>query len=353
MSPHLSLSQYLCVASSALNEYNISFMPGVLTVHRPFLLSQAAYCHFKYFTMPKIGTHDGNFHCDEVFAIFLLKSLPEYNNYEVVRSRDKDVLSLCNIVVDVGGEYNHTAMKYDHHQRDFAHTMNTLGVMNFHTKLSSAGLIYAHFGKNVISALLGLQHDSIIDVLFKKIYETFVESIDAIDNGIAQFDGKPRFMMAIKLVDKEFNELLTYLHKSWLPARSHIINAVTHRYDVDKSGQIFCLEGGGMPWKDHFFLIEEQFHLKNDDIIYVIYEDNVNSQWRVQAIPVNERQPFENRLPLPEAWRGLRDAELTKVADIPGCIFVHPSGFIGGNKSMQGVIEMARKSLSLAGKYKN
>lgn len=33
------------------------------------------------------------------------------------RSRDKGVLSLCNIVVDVGGEYNHAAMKYDHHQR--------------------------------------------------------------------------------------------------------------------------------------------------------------------------------------------------------------------------------------------
>uniref|UniRef100_A0A0R3QSE0 UPF0160 protein MYG1, mitochondrial n=1 Tax=Brugia timori TaxID=42155 RepID=A0A0R3QSE0_9BILA len=372
------LSQYLWVASSALNEYIYLFYARNINCLSTFLLPRVAYCHSKYFTMPKIGTHDGSFHCDElrhgfvsvrnhtilVFAIFLLKSLPEYNNYEIVRSRDKDVLSLCDIVVDVGGEYNHAAMKYDHHQRDFAHTMNTLGVMNFHTKLSSAGLIYAHFGKNVISSLLGLQHDSIIDVLFKKVYQTFVESIDAIDNGIAQFDGKPRytikyefinyrFMMAIKLVDKEFNELLTYLHKSWLPARSHIINAVTHRYDVDKSGQIFCLEGGGMPWKDHFFLIEEQFHLKNDDIIYVIYEDNVNAQWRVQAIPVNERQPFENRLPLPEAWRGLRDAELTKVADIPGCIFVHPSGFIGGNKSMQGVIEMARKSLSLAGKYKN
>lgn len=43
------------------------------------------------------------------------------------------------------------------------------------------------------------------------------------------------------------------------------------------------------------FLIEEQFHLKNDDIMYVIYEDNANAEWRVQAIPISERQPFENR----------------------------------------------------------
>lgn len=71
--------------------------------------------------------------------------------------------------------------------------MNTLGIMNFGTKLSSAGLIYAHFGKDVIRALLGLQQsDPVIDILFKKVYETFVESVDAIDNGIAQFDGQPR-----------------------------------------------------------------------------------------------------------------------------------------------------------------
>ncbi|MCP9264710.1 Metal-dependent protein hydrolase [Dirofilaria immitis] len=271
---------------------------------------------------------------------------------EFCRSRDEDVLSMCNIVVDVGGEYNHAAMKYDHHQRDFSHTMNTLQIMNFGTKLSSAGLIYAHFGKNVIGALLGLSHnDTVIDILFKKVYEIFVEAIDAIDNGIAQFDGEPRyylggtlssrvsmlnpawnedlisylneltshrFIMAVKLVDKEFSELLTYLYKSWLPARSIVVNAVVHRFNVDKSGQIFLLEAGGVPWKDHFFTLKSNF-----------------------------------TLPLPEAWRGLRDAELTKVADIPGCIFVHPTGFIGGNKSLQGVLEMARKSLSLAGKYKN
>lgn len=50
-----------------------------------------------------------------------------------------------------------------------------------------------------------------------------------------------------------------------------------------------------MPWKDHFFVVEKELHLKNDDIIYVIYKDNANSQWRVQAVPVSQRQPFENR----------------------------------------------------------
>lgn len=32
------------------------------------------------------------------------------------------------------------------------------------------------------------------------------------------------------------------------------------------------------------------------------------------------------RLPLPAAWRSLRDEELSKVSGIPDCVFVHTSG---------------------------
>ncbi|KAH9496858.1 hypothetical protein Btru_010006 [Bulinus truncatus] len=69
-----------------------------------------------------------------------------------------------------------------------------------------------------------------------------------------------------------------------------------------------------------------------------------NSEWRVQCVP-KTLGSFENRLSLPEEWRGVRDAELSEKSGIPGCVFVHSSGFIGGNKSFQGVLEMARRSL--------
>ena len=32
-----------------------------------------------------IGTHNGNFHCDEVLACFMLKQLSEYKDAEIVR----------------------------------------------------------------------------------------------------------------------------------------------------------------------------------------------------------------------------------------------------------------------------
>lgn len=51
------------------------------------------------------------------------------------------------------------------------------------------------------------------------------------------------------------------------------------------------------------------------------------------------------RLSLKEEWRGLRDEELSKISGIPGCIFVHANGFIGGNKTREGALQMALQSL--------
>jgi hypothetical protein len=38
-----------------------------------------------------IGTHSGNFHCDEALACYMLKKLPEYGDAIIVRSRDPEV----------------------------------------------------------------------------------------------------------------------------------------------------------------------------------------------------------------------------------------------------------------------
>ena len=65
----------------------------------------------------KIGTHDGTFHCDEVLACSLLKMLPEYKDAEIVRSRKPEILADCDIVVDVGGIYDESKNRFDHHQR--------------------------------------------------------------------------------------------------------------------------------------------------------------------------------------------------------------------------------------------
>ena len=61
------------------------------------------------------------------------------------------------------------------------------------TKLSSAGLVYLHFGEDIIATILSTQpDDTITRVIFDKVYENFVEEIDGIDNGINASVEKPR-----------------------------------------------------------------------------------------------------------------------------------------------------------------
>lgn len=63
-------------------------------------------------SMMKIGTHNGAFHCDEALACAILRSLPDFEGSEVVRTRDPKLLDTCDIVVDVGGVFDHQAKRY-------------------------------------------------------------------------------------------------------------------------------------------------------------------------------------------------------------------------------------------------
>ena len=78
-------------------------------------------------------------------------------------------------------------------QRDFTGTMKSLCQKKWDTKLSSAGLVYLHFGRRILQQLLETAEDNpLIEILYDKVYENFIEEIDAIDNGVDQYEGEPR-----------------------------------------------------------------------------------------------------------------------------------------------------------------
>ena len=52
--------------------------------------------------------------------------LPRYSEAKVVRSRDAAVLDTCTLVVDVGGVFDREKHRYDHHQKTFQDTFNSL-----------------------------------------------------------------------------------------------------------------------------------------------------------------------------------------------------------------------------------
>ncbi|XP_064383990.1 MYG1 protein C27H6.8-like [Halichondria panicea] len=149
----------------------------------------------------------------------------------------------------------------------------------------------------------------------------------------------------MKLVGGEFEQCVKGLQNVWLPARINVRSAIEKRLEVHSSGAVLKLEEA-CPWKEHLFELERTLGL-SESAKFMLYKEGDSDKWRVQAVPLHE-SGFENRLSLHTAWRGLRDEELSSVSGIPGCVFVHSSGFIGGNLTYEGALEMAVKTIESA-----
>ncbi|KAF8898711.1 GAMM1 protein [Infundibulicybe gibba] len=322
-----------------------------------------------------IGTHNGTFHCDEALAVFMLRQTTQYHDSGLKRSRDPAILDTCDIVVDVGAVYDESKQRFDHHQRGFTEVFGH----GFTTKLSSAGLVFKHFGKEVIANRTQIPvDDPKVNTLWIKMYKEFIEALDAIDNGISQYpeDVKPRyknrtdlssrvgslnpawnqpfdsatvdahFSKASALTGAEFLGKLDYYANAWLPARDLLISSIAASKAIDPSGKIILFEQF-LPWKEHLFELEAEAATPDaDKATYVVYPDETGGNWRIQAVPVSP-ESFESRKALPEKWRGVRDEQLSEVSGIPGGVFVHASGFIGGNKTKDGAMQMARTALEM------
>lgn len=335
-----------------------------------------------------LSLFSGHFHADEALAVSLLRSHPSYISAPLVRTRDPALLATCHTVVDVGGEYDPSRHRYDHHQRSFDHTFPRRA-----TKLSSAGLVWLHFGRDIIAARTWFTaEDDAVRLLWEKLYLEFIEAIDAHDNGISVYDGArleaagvekrfrdggvsigalvgdlnpswneplpqepekegpkledERFDQATKLIGGAFERRMDYYIKAWLPARSIVHKAYAERTKHDPRGRLLVFDHP-VPWRDHLYDAEATTQAE-EKVLYVLYPESPaeKSKWRIQAVPVS-KDSFESRKPLPDAWRGLRDETLDEVTGVPGGVFVHASGFIGGNKTWEGVVSMAAKALDM------
>ena len=69
----------------------------------------------------------------------------------------------------------------------------------------SAGLVYAHYGQDVIAQILQTKDKDLLEKMYDKVYEKFVEEIDANDNGIPTHDGPPRYSVTTTLPSRVAN----------------------------------------------------------------------------------------------------------------------------------------------------
>ncbi|KDN52628.1 metal-dependent protein hydrolase [Tilletiaria anomala UBC 951] len=312
---------------------------------------------------------------DEALAVSMLRRLPRFSQMPLTRTRDMSLIDRGTIVVDVGATYDATKNRFDHHQRGFEETFDA----DHKVKLSSAGLTWKHFGKDILRISAPALTPEEVETLYIKMYDDFVEGIDGIDNGVERYPaaaGKPaykdrtdlssrvsylnprwneevddeermrRFERASSLAGQEFFDRLDYAVHGWLPARKLVQTALANRKTAeggDSSGKILIFDGY-VSWKDHLFTLEKESNIPAEEQpLYAVYPDE-SGKWRVQAVPESPSS-FASRKALPEPWRGIRDDDLSKLSGVPGCIFVHQSGFIGGNQTRAGALEMASKAL--------
>ena len=115
-------------------------------------------------------THNGVFHCDDVFSAVLLDELMRGNLTLIRVSNIPDDIELKNLIIfDIGGG------EFDHHYSDSP--VRKCGV-----KYSSIGLLWKKFGRKLLKKK-GVSINS-INPIWNKIDKEFIQAIDASDNKV-------------------------------------------------------------------------------------------------------------------------------------------------------------------------
>ncbi len=282
-----------------------------------------------------IATHNGNFHADDVFSIAALKQI--FPAFALVRTRDLEVISKADVVIDVGGEYDADAGRFDHHQRGGA------GERENGIPYSSFGLVWKKYGIDICQG-----NQEVAD----SVDEGLVSTIDAIDCGYAKGVAEGiSLSQTISMFnptwqeegdfDSGFNEAVEFAVRiltRFIASSSGGINAkeiVAKAIENAKDPRVIVLEKF-TPWK-------RTVHALSDEALYMVYPSGTGP-WRIQTVPV-EPGSFEDRKPLPKPWAGLSDKELQDVTGIDDAMFCHNGLFIAGAKSFESVMEMAAIAL--------
>jgi len=282
-----------------------------------------------------IVTHNGNFHADDVFSIAALKGI--FPSMKLIRTRDLELISKADIVVDVGGEYDPDTGRFDHHQRGGA------GERENGIPYSSFGLIWQKYGldlcegnQDVANAVdTGLV--SIIDAIDCGHVKGVSEGI-SLSQTIGMFN--PTWQEDSHF-DECFDEAVDFASRvltrfiasanGGISAKAIVAKAIEDAED----SRVIVLEKY-TPWK-------RTVHALSEDALYVLYPSQTG-EWRIQTVPV-EPGSFENRKSLPKQWAGLSDKELIEVTGIDDAMFCHNGLFIAGAVSFESTMKMANMAL--------
>lgn len=315
-----------------------------------------------------IATHSDRFHMDDVIACFMLQQI--YPESRIIRTRDLEEIAKADIAVDVGSVYNPEKKRYDHHQRGFNEVYSSAHSI----KLSSAGLVYKHHADEFFLAI-GLQlSDADMELLKVMLYDRYFASVDANDNGI-------EIAESVRYRERTLNDMVSAMSPFLSPSASYELKEVEYlkafniamnimgqdlirlcqklEASITKSRPI--LEKAYEKCGDNKYIVLDSSCIFQDmievynrkykkDVKIVIYPQTKSGNSVIYSILCMNKSGmrYTPAIPLLPKWRGLRDADLTKLPGLQNAMFVHATGFCGSAKTLECAEYMVKESIKAA-----
>jgi uncharacterized UPF0160 family protein len=288
----------------------------------------------------KIVTHNGPFHVDDVFAISVLDLVLKVP-YELIRTRDPEIISSADIVVDVGGAYDEEKGRFDHHQQ------NGAGQRGNKIPYSSIGLVWKKYGQKICDS----------NEISQDIDERLITSIDALDNGVSISENIYEDISPYTL-----HNIITSFRPAWnekqdfdlgfqeamICAQKILLRALVHAKAREEAKNV-VLETYQKS-DDKRILVFENYYPIGDVLnsypepLYIIHPDQQNNNWVIRCFRENDNT-FESRKPFPSAWAGKRDSELESASGVTGAVFCHRARFIAIAQTKESAIHLAQKAV--------
>lgn len=311
----------------------------------------------------KIITHSERFHADEVFASSLINFLFPID--EIIRTRDNTVIlsgqkDKNTFVIDVGEKYNVSLNNFDHHQTDFNAVFNEKQWI----KMSSCGLIWKHFGRDIIFKLGKNEFDieldaSDVEIMWLKLYQTLFLCIDANDNGIKQYKnirdlnfknnmgvydiiaGYNRNIRDEELQLSQFKKAMDMAFEIFYNKIQYLIEE-KKLYDKYLPDFLEALENAGN---------KQYIYVDDDDIMVERYLTDYDKEVKIKFM-ISKR--YENHYRIYtrrkknsgfELEKSLISQDNAKYLVGNDLIFIHKAGFVGASKTINAAQKIINASL--------
>ena len=75
-----------------------------------------------------VATHSGPFHADDVLAWAMVRCFVD-ESATLVRTREPELIERSDMVMDVGGIYDPSSLRFDHHQQSYQGPLSSAGMV--------------------------------------------------------------------------------------------------------------------------------------------------------------------------------------------------------------------------------